>query len=54
MSEVGAGSYEEYTDYLELHPEEFGALFNAILINVTGFFRDPQTWEYLATAILPH
>ena len=53
MSEVGAGSYEEYTDYLELHPEEFGLLFNAILINVTGFFRDPQTWEYLATGILP-
>ena len=53
MSDVEAASYEEYTDYLELHPEEFAALFNAILINVTGFFRDPQTWEYLATAILP-
>ena len=49
MSEVEVASYDEYIDYLELHPEEFAALFNTILINVTGFFRDPQAWEYLAT-----
>jgi two-component system CheB/CheR fusion protein len=53
MGEVGVGSYDEYTDHLEMHPEEFASLFNGILINVTGFFRDPQTWEYLATEILP-
>jgi two-component system CheB/CheR fusion protein len=22
-------------------------LFNTILISVTGFFRDPEAWEYL-------
>jgi two-component system CheB/CheR fusion protein len=53
MAEVGVGSYDEYTDFLELHPEEFAALFNTILINVTSFFRDPTTWDYLATEILP-
>ena len=53
MSEVGVESYDEYTDYLELHPDEFASLFNAILVNVTGFFRDPQTWEHLAAEILP-
>ena len=53
MGEVGVDRYDEYIDYLELHPEEFAQLFNTILINVTGFFRDPVTWEYLATDVLP-
>ncbi len=53
MKEVGVATYDEYIDYLELHGEEYAALFNAILINVTGFFRDGATWEYLATDVLP-
>jgi two-component system CheB/CheR fusion protein len=53
MGEVGVKSYDEYIDYLELHSDEFAELFNTILINVTGFFRDPPAWEYLATEILP-
>ena len=53
MSTVGAERYDEYFDYLELHGEEFAELFNTLLINTTGFFRDPQTWEYLATEIVP-
>jgi two-component system CheB/CheR fusion protein len=40
-------------DYLEVHTEEFTALFNTILINVTGFFRDVEAWEYLRAEILP-
>src|SRR5947209_10850656 len=53
MNEVGVDSYENYIDFLELHPEEFGSLFNAILINVTGFFRDQPTWDYLSSEIVP-
>jgi two-component system CheB/CheR fusion protein len=53
MGEVGVESYEDYIDYLELHPGEFASLFNTILINVTGFFRDPHTWEYLAAVLIP-
>src|SRR5690348_8007402 len=53
MGELGLETYEAYIDHLELHPEEFAALFNTILINVTGFFRDPQTWEHLAAEIVP-
>ncbi len=30
-----------------MHPEEFAQLFNAILINVTAFFRDEPAWAYL-------
>jgi two-component system CheB/CheR fusion protein len=53
MHEVGVERYEDYMDYLELHGKEFAELFNTILINVTGFFRDPQTWEYMASEIVP-
>lgn len=38
---------EAYLDYLQIHQEEFLALFNTILINVTDFFRDNHTWQYL-------
>src|SRR3712207_8583522 len=40
MADVGIGSFGEYQDYLEVHPEEFTPLFNTVLINVTSFFRD--------------
>ena len=53
MAAVGAERYEDYVDYLELHGEEFAELFNTLLINTTGFFRDPQTWEYLGDEIVP-
>ncbi|MDG6256936.1 MAG: CheR family methyltransferase [Methanomicrobiaceae archaeon] len=53
MHEVKIEEFDEYQDYLEVHPEEFAALFNTILINVTAFFRDKPAWDYLAGAIVP-
>ena len=53
MQAVGAESYTDYLDYLEVHPDEFIHLFNTVLINVTAFFRDPLPWEMLAQDILP-
>lgn len=53
VRQVKAEGLADYIDYLEVNPEEFSLLFNTILINVTGFFRDPPAWEYLATEILP-
>jgi two-component system CheB/CheR fusion protein len=53
MGDVGVERYDDYMDYLELHGEEYAELFNTLLINVTGFFRDPQTWEHLATDVIP-
>ncbi|GIH74001.1 CheR family methyltransferase [Planobispora longispora] len=45
--------YEEYRDYLELEPEEFGLLFDSLLINVTSFFRDAAAWQTLREAVVP-
>ncbi len=53
MAGLNIASYEDYIDYLEVHPNEFGQLFNAILINVTTFFRDPETFEHLRTTVVP-
>jgi two-component system, chemotaxis family, CheB/CheR fusion protein len=53
MREVGVGSYGQYVDRLRGDPDEFAALFDAILLSVTGFFRDEPTWEYLATDVVP-
>ncbi len=53
MDATGAGSYIEYLDHLEVHPDEFAALFNTILINVTAFFRDAAAWRFVAETLLP-
>jgi len=55
MGELGleAGQYDSYVEYLELHPDEFAELFNTLLINVTSFFRDAQTWEHMASSVVP-
>ncbi len=53
MGELGLTSYDDYVDHLELHPEEFETLFDTILINVTGFFRDAATWDHLASDVVP-
>ncbi|BCY11158.1 chemotaxis protein CheR [Actinoplanes sp. L3-i22] len=52
MSQLPVTGYLEYLDYLQVQPDEFTALFNTILINVTAFFRDPEAWEQLRTGVL--
>ena len=53
IQDVGADGYLGYLDHLEVDPDEFTQLFNTILLNVTGFFRDPPVWEYLSAEVLP-
>ncbi len=53
MQAVGIIGFATYIDYLEVHPDEFAALFDVILINVTAFFRDTAAWEYLRDEALP-
>jgi two-component system, chemotaxis family, CheB/CheR fusion protein len=53
MREVGIERYEDYQDHLEVTPDEYTELFNTILINVTGFYRDKPAWDYLSTEVVP-
>ncbi len=53
MQSLGVETYDEYLDYLEGNPDEFVELFDAILINVTSFFRDKEAWDYLSEHVVP-
>jgi len=53
MQTLEIEGYSNYLDYLEVHPDEFIELFNTILINVTTFFRDAETWKGVATEVIP-
>lgn len=44
---------ESYLAYLRTNPEEAQAMFNDILIGVTNFFRDRESWEALNQHIIP-
>ena len=50
---VKAGSWDDYRAYLEANPDEFNELFDTILINVTGFFRDREAWDVLRDDVVP-
>ena len=52
MSQLGIDGYPEYQDHLQVHPGEFTDLFNTILINVTGFFRDTESWDFLRDEVV--
>ncbi len=42
-----------YVGFLEKNPEEVEALYQDVLIMVTEFFREPETFEYVQTRIFP-
>jgi two-component system CheB/CheR fusion protein len=44
---------KDYVLYLKKNPSEAAILYNDLLINVTSFFRDEQTMEYLKKNVLP-
>jgi two-component system CheB/CheR fusion protein len=53
MADVGAASVNDYTAYLERHPDEYRRLTRSFLIKVTDFFRDAELFEALRERVLP-
>ena len=53
LDQLRVTTYDDYIDYLQVHPDEYTALFDTILINVTSFFRDPPTWDSIRDDVLP-
>ena len=43
----------QYIQYIKQHPGEAEQLYSDLLINVTTFFRDPDTMNYLSTVVFP-
>src|SRR5215468_2304027 len=44
---------KDYAQFLQNNPAEVEALFQAVLINVTSFFRNPEAFDLLKTKIFP-
>ena len=47
-------SFGEYSNLLRDDPSEQESLYQDILINVTSFFRDPESFEALKTVVFPN
>ncbi len=53
MQALEIDGYAQYLDRLQANPSEYEELFNFILINVTGFFRDPEIWDHMRHEVVP-
>ncbi len=53
MRACGVHTYDEYRDVLASTPDEVARLHDALTINVTRFFRNPETWETLRKTVFP-
>lgn len=53
MAVVRVANLGDYLDYLRGHPEEITELVKAFLIKVTGFFRDPEAFDFLKRTVVP-
>jgi len=53
MRACGAASLSEYAARLAGSPEETRRLLDALTINVTQFFRNPEVWEQLEALLRP-
>ena len=53
MSRLGLKTYKDYFEVLKTNPEEFRTFVDSMSINVTRFFRNRDTFEFLEHDILP-
>src|SRR5215213_8008590 len=52
MAVTHNASTSDYADYLRTHPDEIKELGRAFLIKVTGFFRDPEAFDFLRGTVI--
>lgn len=53
MRACGVHTYEQYRDHLASTPGEVERLHDALTINVTRFYRNPETWDAVARGVIP-
>ncbi|WP_256299518.1 CheR family methyltransferase [Haloarchaeobius salinus] len=51
MRRTDTSDYDEYHDLLVDNPDEAQELLDALSINVTGFFRNPDVWEGIRSVL---
>lgn len=53
MAVTHNANIRDYGDYIRTHPDEVKELVRAFLIKVTGFFRDPEAYDFIRSMIIP-
>ena len=53
MNMLPIEGYRNYTNYLQVNPQEFLQLFNTIEVNLTAFFRNASSWDCIAANVIP-
>ena len=53
MLAVKTNSLNDYIEFLKNKPQEINVLFKELLINVTSFFRNKDTFEYIQNKVIP-
>jgi chemotaxis protein methyltransferase CheR len=53
MRVKGATSFEQYSEILDADPLEYDRLISTLTINVSKFFRNPETFASIAARVLP-
>lgn len=53
MHQARVATLAEYAERLRSEPMLVEALLNKLLINVTSFFRDAETWDVISTEVIP-
>lgn len=53
MRALDIEDFDAYRDYLRRDPDEFKRLVEVLTINLSYFFRNPETFDYLRDEIIP-
>jgi two-component system CheB/CheR fusion protein len=54
MQAVGVGTFSDYQDYLEAHPDELSRLSHSLQLQQTRFFQTEHAWKCLSAETVPH
>jgi two-component system CheB/CheR fusion protein len=52
MAVTHHSTIRDYADYVRTHPDEIRELVKAFLVKVTGFFRDPEAFDFLRRTVI--
>lgn len=53
MRSLNIKEFSDYHVYLRQHPDELGKLLDILTINLSYFYRNPETFEYMSRELIP-
>jgi len=53
LNNISNGTISKYFEYIKSYPDRLNHLIDALIINVSGLFRNPLVFNYIASKIFP-